>query len=61
MFVEAGKVANDVAKVDSYRVFHRKMAKSMARNAIFTSVFLEISEKFRRRHREKVFRINIDV
>ena len=48
MAMDDGKMANDVPKVDSYRAFHRKMAKSMAQNAIFTSVFLEKYFEFRK-------------
>ena len=36
-----GKMANDIPKVDSYRAFQRKMAKSLAQITIFTSFFLK--------------------
>ena len=39
-------MANDVPKVDSYRAFQRKMAKSLAQITIFTSFFLKNQLEF---------------
>ena len=41
MTVGAGITAHEALPVPSYGALHRKMAKSMAENAIFRSLFLE--------------------